>query len=279
MSPRPRTVKAIVTAGAGMLLALSVAAPSGAEHPEPAPQGYAVEDIGEDSCTYFHTIGEIRWPATHPDEHDVAVAGWKAIAVPDVAPGFPNPCNPVINEPRQVEFTFSGSGLPLGEHIVPFPESDSGTDFEFTFAAATEVDTVTVAVCQQRRSDGSTWPGRCAEAQTITLDGAEPEDPYCRYSYSVNQWGSGYLAEIAITPLTTASSGWGIEVVLPEGGTVSALWNAEWTQSGSSISIANTEWNAAVNAGGTASMGFIGTGQAPSPEDVHVVVDGNACGR
>ncbi|GAB3234475.1 hypothetical protein GCM10027447_31610 [Glycomyces halotolerans] len=277
MSLLSRTCRAVFTASAGLALSLSIAAPAAAEHPETEPQPYFVQDTGEDGCTEFHSQGEIHRPATHPDGHDVAVSGWKAIAIPDVAPGFPNPCNPVINDPRHIEFTFYGSGYTLGEHLVPFPESDSGVEYEFTMTRPAPIDTVTVAICKERGYDGVNWPDRCGEAQTITLEDTEPEDPYCQYSYSVTQWSGGYLAEIGITPLVQASANWSVEVDLPEGGTIASLWNAEVTQSGSTVTITNTGWNATVQAGSTAWIGFVGSGEAPGQDDIRVYVDGNAC--
>lgn len=63
-----------------------------------------------------------------------------------------------------------------------------------------------------------------------------------------NQWGSGYCAEITLSNQgSVAVQSW--QVSLAVEGTVTNLWNANWTQTGSQLSLGNLAWNGVIGAG------------------------------
>jgi chitin-binding protein len=70
----------------------------------------------------------------------------------------------------------------------------------------------------------------------------------------VNQWGSGFVGEVVVTAGASAITGWHTAI---GGTTVQQAWS-------STLSAANTltsvDWNSKLPAGGTATAGFIGTG-------------------
>lgn len=274
-----RIPKALLAALTGLTAALAVTAPAGAQDPAPEPRTFFVQDAGEDGCAHFHSSGQIeRHDWTLPEGPLLTVSGWKAIAIPDFDPENPRACLPHPNFDRQIEFRVFGAGMPLGEHIVPFGAAESGTDYAFDFTSRINADTVKVAICLERRPDGSTWPDRCGEEQTVDLDEVTPEpDPRCEYSLALSQWGGGFLAQLAITPLGSASGGWKIEAALPEGSAVTSMWNAELEQHGSTIIMTNTPWNGTIEAGGSAQVGFVGSGEPPT--EILVSVDGEACAQ
>lgn len=159
---------------AGLLLAVTAAAPVAAEHPEPPPRPFHAEDLGEDACTLFETDGEARWTATHPGEdHRLVISGEARVVQTPGAPGY---CQPVIPADRQVEFTAYAGDTAIAEHIEPIGEADAPSPYQFDFTGPTAVDRLTVAVCQQRRDDGTTWEGRCGDEVTV-LPGGGAGDP------------------------------------------------------------------------------------------------------
>lgn len=264
----------VALAAAAALLMVFAAAPANAEHPEPEPQSFNAWAPGSEECTYLGTVGEISRRATHPPEQPrVEVTGSRSVAVPGGTE--PEPCPPVAIAPQQIEFTFSGAGLPLGEHSVPFPANTYPLpDYAFAFEAPTQIDAVEIAICQERNPDGSTWPGRCGDSHTIEFD-ANP-DPYCEYEYTIpNVWGSGYQAHIGVTPLVEDAQWWGVEIDPPF--TIHHIWNADATQGGSHVVITPTSWNSTVPVGQSAYIGFIGSGDPPAPSDIRVHVNGVDC--
>ncbi|WP_199035528.1 cellulose binding domain-containing protein [Glycomyces salinus] len=162
---------------AGLLLSGALAAPASADHPEPPPRPFQAEDAGEDGCTIFETGGEALWRATHPGEdHRVEISGEARVVQTPGAPGY---CLPVIPADRQIEFTAYAGGAAVAEHIEPIDAAASPGQYQFDFSGATAFDRLTVAVCQERREDGSSWEGRCGDEVTVRPDGgADEAQPY-----------------------------------------------------------------------------------------------------
>ncbi|MGV9555498.1 cellulose binding domain-containing protein [Streptomyces sp. NPDC003401] len=96
-------------------------------------------------------------------------------------------------------------------------------------------------------------------------DGGGGTDPTptgaCAVTYTVtNQWSGGFQADVKLANTgTSAWSGWSLNWAFPGGQKVSQLWNAEYTQSGSSVTAKNTGWNGTVAAGSSVGFGFTGT--------------------
>ncbi|MET9391115.1 cellulose binding domain-containing protein [Streptomyces sp. NPDC006624] len=97
---------------------------------------------------------------------------------------------------------------------------------------------------------------------------AGPADPgptgACTVTYTVTgQWQGGFQAEVRLTNSgPTAWNGWSLGWTFPDGQKLTASWNAETTQSGTTVTAKNTGWNATVAPGSSVSFGF--TANAPS---------------
>ncbi|GAA3801257.1 cellulose binding domain-containing protein [Streptomyces phyllanthi] len=95
----------------------------------------------------------------------------------------------------------------------------------------------------------------------------DPEDPdpeptgACAVTYRItNQWSGGFQADVQLTNTGTSTwNGWSLAWSFPNGQTVSQMWNAESTQSGSSVTAKNVNWNGTVAAGSSAGFGFTGS--------------------
>ncbi|WP_329244486.1 cellulase family glycosylhydrolase [Streptomyces canus] len=96
-------------------------------------------------------------------------------------------------------------------------------------------------------------------------DPGDPGDPgggtaACTASYSVSSdWGSGFNAEVKVTNSgSTALSSWKVTWTWPGAQKVTSLWNASYTQTGSTVTATNASHNGAVAVGASASFGFGG---------------------
>ncbi|MGW4911640.1 cellulose binding domain-containing protein [Streptomyces sp. NPDC004270] len=95
-------------------------------------------------------------------------------------------------------------------------------------------------------------------------DGGGGTDPTptgaCTVAYSItNQWTGGFQADVRLTNTGSASwTGWSLAWSFPNGQTVGQLWNADWTQSGATVTARNVSWNGTVAAGSSVSFGFTG---------------------
>ncbi|WP_433918976.1 cellulase family glycosylhydrolase [Streptomyces canus] len=96
-------------------------------------------------------------------------------------------------------------------------------------------------------------------------DPGDPGDPgggtaACTASYAVSSdWGSGFNAEVKVTNSgSTALSSWKVTWTWPGAQKVTSLWNASYTQTGSTVTATNASHNGAVAVGASASFGFGG---------------------
>ncbi|MFI5800619.1 cellulose binding domain-containing protein [Streptomyces sp. NPDC051677] len=83
----------------------------------------------------------------------------------------------------------------------------------------------------------------------------------CAVTYTItNQWSGGFQADVRLANTgTSAWSGWSLNWAFPGGQSISQLWNADYTQSGSTVTAKNISWNGNVAAGSSVSFGFTGS--------------------
>ncbi|MFJ9104703.1 cellulase family glycosylhydrolase [Streptomyces sp. NPDC102405] len=95
--------------------------------------------------------------------------------------------------------------------------------------------------------------------------GSDPGDPggstaACTAAYSVSSdWGGGFNAEVKVTNSGSVALGsWKVTWTWPGSQQVTSMWNASYTQTGSTVTATNAAHNGAVAVGGSASFGFGG---------------------
>jgi lysophospholipase L1-like esterase len=92
----------------------------------------------------------------------------------------------------------------------------------------------------------------------------------CAATYKiVSQWSGGFQGEVTVgNASSAASAGWTATFTYANGQAVSQAWNATVTQSGTTVTARNVDWNGRLAAGGTATFGFLasstGTNTAPA---------------
>ncbi|MFI6936715.1 cellulase family glycosylhydrolase [Streptomyces sp. NPDC050287] len=113
------------------------------------------------------------------------------------------------------------------------------------------------------------------KAPGFPAGGGDPGDPgggtaACTAAYTVSSdWGGGFNAEVKVTNSgTTALKSWKVTWAWPGAQKITSMWNASYTQSGSTVSAVNASHNGALAPGGTASFGF---GGAPGGAGVPAV--------
>jgi cellulase/cellobiase CelA1 len=81
----------------------------------------------------------------------------------------------------------------------------------------------------------------------------------------VNSWSGGFQLGFTVTNSgTSPTKEWNVTWSWPGAQTVTQIWNASGTQSGAAVSAANLSYNGAINAGGSATFGLLGSGSAPT---------------
>ncbi|MFJ4481131.1 cellulase family glycosylhydrolase [Streptomyces longwoodensis] len=101
----------------------------------------------------------------------------------------------------------------------------------------------------------------------------------CKVDYTVtSQWQGGFQAGVKVTNLGDPVSGWTLKWTWPDGGQkVTQGWNGTWSQSGSTVSATNVDWNRALATGGSADLGFTGTFTGSNPKPAAFTLNGVAC--
>ncbi|HEX3648560.1 MAG TPA: protein kinase [Pseudonocardiaceae bacterium] len=90
----------------------------------------------------------------------------------------------------------------------------------------------------------------------------------CVADYSlVNSWQGGYQAQVTVTAGSAAVDGWTVTLTLPDGQTITNVWNGHLSRQGSSATIANLSYNATMAADGSTTFGFLGGLTRGSPAD------------
>ncbi|HEY0752879.1 MAG TPA: cellulose binding domain-containing protein [Ktedonobacteraceae bacterium] len=103
----------------------------------------------------------------------------------------------------------------------------------------------------------------------------------CKIHYAItNQWQGGFGASITITNTgTTAINGWSLQFSFANGQTITQLWNGNFTQTGSAVTITNLSYNGSIPAGATVSSspGFNGSWSSSNTAPTAFTLNGHAC--
>ena len=108
------------------------------------------------------------------------------------------------------------------------------------FAAVAVVAAVVIAL-----------PSQAVVAVRTEADSGSPLEA----SYqTVASWGSGYTGQYTITDAGTAAvTGWTLAFQLPDGTSVSSLWDGAYTDDAGQVTVTSDSWDAAIQPGGSVS--------------------------
>ena len=101
----------------------------------------------------------------------------------------------------------------------------------------------------------------------------------CSVNYTVqSQWSNGFTANVAITNLGAALSGWTLTFDFPNAGQqVTQGWSATWTQSGAHVSATSLSWNGSLGTGASSAIGFAGSWNGADPVPTSFALNGTTC--
>ncbi|NJD05168.1 MAG: hypothetical protein FIA97_01560, partial [Methylococcaceae bacterium] len=100
----------------------------------------------------------------------------------------------------------------------------------------------------------------------------------CRIDYVIqNQWPGGFTASVTVTNQGDAANGWNVVWNMPANQEVYDLWNGRYRQTGSTVQVRNSFWNAAIPTGGQVQFGFNATKNSSNPVPAGATLNGVAC--
>ncbi|MFD7811752.1 cellulose binding domain-containing protein [Streptomyces sp. NPDC059785] len=114
-----------------------------------------------------------------------------------------------------------------------------------------------------------------AIAPVVTASGAAPA---CTVEYSVtSQWDSGFQGAVQVTNNTAAVNSWSLVFDFAGGQKLTQGWNAKWSQSGTTVTAANENWNGPLASGASVSAGFIASWSGSNAVPTGFRLNGTAC--
>ncbi|WP_181140479.1 cellulose binding domain-containing protein [Streptomyces sp. Ru62] len=112
----------------------------------------------------------------------------------------------------------------------------------------------------------------------VPVVAAQGATPACTVEYAVTgQWDSGFQGSVKVTNNQAALSGWKLTFDFTGGQQVSQGWNAEWSQSGATVTAANEGWNGALGTGASVSAGFLASWSGGNPAPAAFKLNGTTC--
>jgi cellulose 1,4-beta-cellobiosidase len=100
----------------------------------------------------------------------------------------------------------------------------------------------------------------------------------CSVTYSVaSQWSNGFQGSISVRNVGDPWTSWTLQFSFGNGQRVTQGWNGRFTQSGSTVTVANESWNGGVANGGTVVPGFIANWSGTNTAPTSFSVNGVAC--
>ncbi|MCF6524635.1 glycoside hydrolase family 48 protein [Streptomyces sp. JJ36] len=112
------------------------------------------------------------------------------------------------------------------------------------------------------------------------LDGtAQAAEIDCAVDYSVNDWGSGFTAAVAITNEGSEPvDGWTLTYDYSGDQQLSQGWSGSWSQSGQTVTVENVSYNATIPPGGTVTPGANFTYSGENTAPTSFALNGVVCG-
>jgi cellulase/cellobiase CelA1 len=106
-----------------------------------------------------------------------------------------------------------------------------------------------------------------------------PPPPTCQIGYrTTSEWAGGFVAEVTITNNgATAVDDWTATVALGGDQRVTSAWNAEVSQTGSTVTLTAPRWNRTIPAGGSATAGLLGQWHTSDAAPASATLNGTPC--
>ncbi|MVZ99972.1 protein kinase [Actinomadura sp. LD22] len=101
----------------------------------------------------------------------------------------------------------------------------------------------------------------------------------CSVAYRIDgSWPQGFQATVRITNLGTAAiDGWRLGFDLPDGQSITQVWNAGQRQDGASVTVTAADWNRSIPPRGTVEFGFLGRRDGGGGRPSRFTLNGGEC--
>jgi hypothetical protein len=99
----------------------------------------------------------------------------------------------------------------------------------------------------------------------------------CTVDYAVNQWNTGFTADVKVTNNAAPVTGWTLTWTFTGDQRVTSGWSATVTQSGARVTAGSLAWNGTLGTGGSVSFGFQATYSGTNAKPADFAVNGVSC--
>ena len=100
----------------------------------------------------------------------------------------------------------------------------------------------------------------------------------CRVDYTVNQWSTGFTADVKVTNLgDPITGGWTVAWDFAGNQRITNSWNGTFTQSGQHVSAAGPSWASSLPTNGSASLGFQAEYTGTNAKPATFTLNGTTC--
>jgi hypothetical protein len=113
----------------------------------------------------------------------------------------------------------------------------------------------------------------------VTLHDAADSAAPLQASYQAGaSWGTGYSGQYTITNAgTSAVTSWTLAFTLPQGTSLTSLWDGSYTDNGGQVTVTSDSWDATVSPGGTVTVGFETESSGTAGQPSGCTINGTAC--
>ncbi|MGX1246242.1 mannan endo-1,4-beta-mannosidase [Streptomyces pseudovenezuelae] len=120
---------------------------------------------------------------------------------------------------------------------------------------------------------------RSARSATVSVTTANTPAGSCSVGYRVvGEWQGGFQGEIVLRNTGTAAvTGWRLGFTFADGQTVSTMWGGTAAQSGGAVTVTPASYTNTIAAGGSVTLGFIGSKGATNTAPTAFTLNGAAC--
>jgi hypothetical protein len=99
----------------------------------------------------------------------------------------------------------------------------------------------------------------------------------CTVGWQVNQWDTGFTANLTVTNRGPALSGWSLTWTFTGNQQITNFWNAVLTRTGAGVTARNLDWNANLSTNGSATFGFQATYSGTNTRPTDFRLNGTPC--
>ncbi|HET9142991.1 cellulose binding domain-containing protein [Actinophytocola sp.] len=114
----------------------------------------------------------------------------------------------------------------------------------------------------------------------LTITTTAPQRSGCAVRFTdVTNWGSGFVASVDLTNTgANPIDGWTLTFRWPTGWqSLGGGWNGTWTQTGTTMTVTNADFNRRLEPNGSANIGFVGNYSGPNVTPIAFTLNGTVC--